>query len=117
MSTPSGQREDAKIEFNRAGHVLFTYQPKETGLHILHVYYNNEKIRSLYNLILSDLQKKEYNGVILLGNMCCLSLDSNRRPMAYLADPLQIELLRLLVEIRFLLDFAMTLFLFFSKCL
>ncbi|XP_060579330.1 filamin-C-like isoform X2 [Ruditapes philippinarum] len=45
VTTPTGIRDDVKIDHNRMGHVTMNYQPRETGLHILHVYYNDKKIK------------------------------------------------------------------------
>ena len=41
---PSGKTAYPKIEDNRDGTVTVRYQPTETGLHELHVKYNNESI-------------------------------------------------------------------------
>lgn len=41
---PSGKTAYPKIEDNRDGTVTVRYQPVETGLHELHVKYNNEPI-------------------------------------------------------------------------
>ena len=41
---PSSKTSYPKIEDNRDGTVTVRYQPTETGLHELHVKYNNEGI-------------------------------------------------------------------------
>ena len=41
---PSGKKAYPKIEDNKDGTVTIRYQPTETGLHELHVNYNNEEI-------------------------------------------------------------------------
>lgn len=41
---PSGKTAYPKIEDNRDGTVTVRYQPTETGLHELHVKYNNDPI-------------------------------------------------------------------------
>ena len=45
---PSGKRMFPKIEDNKDGSVTLKYQPKETGLHALHVCYNNQEITGKY---------------------------------------------------------------------
>ena len=41
---PSGKRAYPNIEDNKDGTVTVRYQPTETGLHQLHMQYNNEEI-------------------------------------------------------------------------
>ncbi|XP_053375402.1 filamin-C-like isoform X3 [Mercenaria mercenaria] len=45
VTTPTGIRDQAKIDHFRTGHVTLSYQPRETGLHILHVYYDDKKTK------------------------------------------------------------------------
>lgn len=49
---PSGKRAYPKIEDNQDGTVTIKYQPSETGLHEMHVNYNNQSIegQSVFSL-------------------------------------------------------------------
>ena len=42
---PSGKKAYPKIEDNKDGTVTIKYQPQETGLHCLHVKYNQTEIQ------------------------------------------------------------------------
>ncbi|KAL4224418.1 hypothetical protein ACF0H5_017870 [Mactra antiquata] len=45
VTTPSGLNEDPEKEFPTPRHVALKYQPKEAGLHLLHVYYKDEAVK------------------------------------------------------------------------
>ena len=63
---PSGKTAYPKIEDNRDGTVTVRYQPTETGLHELHVKYNNESIEgNRGDLILPSTGYFGYRGI------CC----------------------------------------------
>ena len=47
---PSGKKAYPKIEDNQDGTVTIRYQPTETGLHELHVNYNNQEIEGKVKL-------------------------------------------------------------------
>lgn len=49
---PSGKKAYPKIEDNKDGTVTIRYQPTETGLHELHVNYNNEEIEGMLSTTL-----------------------------------------------------------------
>lgn len=49
---PSGKKAYPKIEDNQDGTVTIRYQPTETGLHELHVNYNNQEIEGKVKLYL-----------------------------------------------------------------
>ena len=44
VTMPSGKKAYPKIEDNKDGTVTVRYQPQETGLHELHVCYNQQEI-------------------------------------------------------------------------
>lgn len=44
VTTPSGMKDNVKLEGIHHGHVNMIYQPWEEGLHILHVYYDEKQI-------------------------------------------------------------------------
>lgn len=51
---PSGKKAYPKIEDNKDGTVTIRYQPTETGLHELHVNYNNSEIEGKHNKLLEQ---------------------------------------------------------------
>lgn len=55
VKMPSGKIEYPKIEDNRDGTVTVRYQPTETGLHELHVMYNNEAIEGQSRFVVISL--------------------------------------------------------------
>ena len=46
---PSGKKAYPKIDDNQDGTVTIRYQPIETGLHELHVHYNNQSIEGQWD--------------------------------------------------------------------